>query len=243
MSAAGAACLDMQSGLGIEGDCNAHPLSPRQVLVTRIEDLQDFAVPPGGLRENVVVAGLSAEVLRPGVVLQLGEQVTIRLTFHCEPCKRIAQVVPSLKAVVRRRGVLGVVISGGAVAVEDSVKALPQRWPALPESPYERFLLFTANIPRGSVVTYRHVVIGMGVAESYMRAIPRYLQRGLRDRVPIHRIVDSRGQLLPAHVPGQIAALRAEGVDVTGVEGLFGQEHHRVDLQQCLWRGDSPYCS
>jgi alkylated DNA nucleotide flippase Atl1 len=234
--------MTLQAGQGIEGDCNAHPLSPRQVLLARREDLEDFSIRAGELRENIVVQELPVSWFTPGSILNIGEQAAVRLTFHCEPCKRIAHVVDPLQSVVGRRGVLGVVLRGGHVGVKDSVCLCPQRRPPLPESPYERFLLFVSAVPEGLVVTYKQVVIGMGVADSYIRAIPRYLRRTSEDEFPIHRIVDSQGQLVLEYVPGQLNGLIAEGIEIISATALFGSGRDRVDTDRFGWSGAPIHC-
>jgi alkylated DNA nucleotide flippase Atl1 len=225
--------LELRAGYGIVGDINANCLSPRQVLVTRNEDLQHYGIEPGGLRENIVVAGVDAERFVPGARLDIGG-VAIRLTFHCEPCKRIAHMVPSLKNILNRRGLLGVVLSSGVVAIGDQVWPWPDEFPALPVRPYDRFCGFIEQVPAGRVVSYRHVTAGMGVATSYMRAIPRYVSQTVNGNV--HRVVDSEGGLIENYVPGQLAKLLAEGIEVTTVCGLFEASGRRfVDLERYGW--------
>jgi len=190
------ACLALRAGSGIVGDVNANLLSPRQVLVTRHEDLCRFRIEPGELRENIVVAGLEESVFVPGTCLDIGA-VSIRLTFHCEPCKRISHLVSSLKDILDRRGLLGVVLCGGTIAEGDAVVARARSCTPLPERPYDRFRAFIGQVPPGRVVSYKQVTAGMGVASSYMRAIPRYIVLSSRDNV--HRIVDSEGTLTWKH--------------------------------------------
>ncbi|WP_164689673.1 MOSC domain-containing protein [Herpetosiphon llansteffanensis] len=117
--------MTMQQGYGIAGDCQGHPLSPRQVLLVRREDLDAFKLHPGDLRENIVLAGLAETEFVPGAVLHLGKSVQIRLSFHCEPCKRIAHVLGTpLKQIVGKRGILGTVVVGGALRCGDCVVAI-----------------------------------------------------------------------------------------------------------------------
>jgi alkylated DNA nucleotide flippase Atl1 len=221
------------------GDVNANSLSPRQVLVTRGEDLRDFDIEAGDLRENIVVDGIDAERFVPGARLEIGE-VAIRLTFHCEPCKRISHLVPSLKVILNRRGVLGVVVSSGFVAIGDDVTILPNEYPALPERPFDRFCGFIAEVPAGRVVSYRHVTAGMGVASSYMRAIPRYVSQSMSGTV--HRVVDSEGGLIESYVPGQLVKLVAEGVEVRTECGLFEERGRSfVDLERYGWNDAALY--
>jgi alkylated DNA nucleotide flippase Atl1 len=229
--------VDLRAGYGITGDANANPLSPRQVLVTRHEDLCHFRLEPGALRENIVIAGLDEIVFQPGTRLDIGS-ASIRLTFHCEPCKRISHLVRSLKDILSRRGLLGVVLTNGSVAIENEVGARPNAYEPLPERPYDRFLAFIAQVPPGKVVSYRDVTAGIGVASSYMRAMPRYLLQASTDNV--HRVVDSEGALVESYVPDQAVRLLAEGVEVATEEGLFGSGERRyVDLGRFGWH-DGP---
>ena len=234
MAAPGEGRLELRAGYGIAGDVNANPLSPRQVLVTRYEDLRDLSIEPGDLRENVVVAGLDEWAFVPGTRLDIGD-ASIRLTFHCEPCKRISHLVRSLKDILNRRGLLGVVLGGGSIAVGDTVVARPNAHAPLPERPYDRFRAFIAQVPSSRVVTYRQVTAGMGVASSYMRAIPRYVLQSPTDNV--HRIVNSEGGLIECYVPDQAARLRREAVEVVMADGdLFGAGgQHHVDLNRHAW--------
>src|SRR5258708_8044527 len=138
--------MELRAGHGVVGDVNANPLSPRQLLVTRSEELMHFGIRPGDLRENIVVSGLDEEVFVPGTRLDVGA-VSIRLTFHCEPCKRISHLVRSLKDVLNRRGLLGVAPTGGIVAIGDPVRATPNAYNPMPERPYDRFRAFVAQVP------------------------------------------------------------------------------------------------
>jgi alkylated DNA nucleotide flippase Atl1 len=230
--------MRLEAGCGIVGDVNANPLSPRQVLITRYEDLRHFAISPGVLRENVVVAGLDEAAFSPGARLTIG-QTSIRLTFHCEPCKRISHLVGSLKEILNRRGILGVVLTSGSMTIGDEVIVYPNAYQPLPERPYERFCGFIAQVPAGRVVSYRDITAGMGVASSYARAIPRYLLQSLSDT--LHRVVDSEGGLIESYIPNQAARLEAEGIKVTTESDLFGGRRRFVDLERYGWHDASLY--
>ena len=56
----------LEKGFGIQEDVNGHPISPRQVLVVRHEDLEEEAIAPGSLRENLIVKNIDADRLKPG---------------------------------------------------------------------------------------------------------------------------------------------------------------------------------
>jgi MOSC domain-containing protein YiiM len=72
--------ISLQKGLGIDGDINAHCLSPRQVLLTRLEEAEGFGIKQGDLRENIVVSGLSELDFAPGSELVFSSGAKIRLS-------------------------------------------------------------------------------------------------------------------------------------------------------------------
>ena len=230
--------INIKAGYGIAGDKNAHPFSPRQILIVRQEDLESFRIPPGELRENVILEGCMEDDFQPGALLSLGDAVKIRLMFHCEPCKRIGHVVPHLKSILGRRGVLGVALTDGFISAGQPVSVTPRVYPELPAVPYQRFLGFIARVPKGKVITYKQIIIGMGVAESYMRAIPKYIQQTDAAQYPVHRIVDSAGRLIMSYVPTQPDSLRAEDVRLKGGR-LFGHaSEFAVDLNVACWQNE-----
>ena len=198
-------------GYGLEGDSHVDKISPRQVLVTRKEDLDELGIVHGALLENVIVAGLESAVFRPGALLCIGNDVKIRLTFHCEPCKRIANAVPSLAAVVRKRGILGVILESGNMQTGDEVICLPDRYEPLSAIPYERFLHFMWQVPAGKVVTYKMVAQGMGVSEGYIRAMPGYVQKAVKAGHALPFIVDSNGASMEAERLWQGTSLYLSG--------------------------------
>lgn len=235
--------LALQVGHGIEGDVNAHAMSPRQILLVRQEDLDAFKITPGELRENVVISGIHPELFAPGATVIIGDRVTIRATFLCEACKRIAHVVPSLKSIAEKRGLLGVILSDGVIHVDSCVSVRTHQFPPLSDIPYYRFLEFIAKIPPGRVITYRQVVIGMGVADSYMRAIPMYIHRTSPDKYPLHRILDTEGKVIP-YVPNQQSLLEAEKVLLVQAASLFDDPTEAfVPLNQYLWHDPTVYVS
>ena len=248
--------LEFTVGSGIVGDENRHPMSPRQVLVTRLEDLKAFNIAPGQLRENLVIEGLDELSFVPGTALTFPDGTRLRLTFYCEPCKRIAHLVPTLKQIYLRRGILGVVLAGGTIRIGDEVRSEIGAFEPLSLFPYDRFISFIVKVPNGRVITYKDVIAGMGVADSYFRAIPSYLKRA-EPSYPLHRIVDSEGCLVP-YVLGQRDLLAREGVCVqTNTLQLFTPrtiklhegnsislattELGRVDLALYRWKDATVY--
>ncbi|MEO3405880.1 MGMT family protein [Mucilaginibacter sp. CAU 1740] len=237
--------LELRKGYGIVNDVNACPISPRQILLTRQEDLDELSIRYGGLRENLIIAGCPSALFVPGAMVSIGTAL-IRLTFYCEPCKRIADAVPSMNAVLNRRGILGVVLNSGQIHVGEELEIEPGKYPPVSETPYERFLLFVRQIPPSRVVNYKMICQGMGVAESYIRAIPKYIEKAsyLDDAIPIHRIVDSAGGLLTDYIPEQENLLRSEGIIIIDDLQLFeSKSTKRTDLARFQWGEDPLFLS
>lgn len=219
--------LRCSAGLGIAGDVHANRLSPRQVLVTLRSELDALSLPAGALHENLAIALAVPAAFRPGAALVTARGVEIWLTKYCEPCQRIAAVAPDLGAMIHRRGILGRIVVGGDIVAGDTLELIPGRHAALPESTLQMFLDTVAAIPAGRVATYRDVTTAMGVADSFVRAIPGYIRRNAAAGLPSHRIVDAKGRL-PELVQGQQVLLEGEGVSVRA---------GAVDLARYLWRG------
>ncbi|MBE9209439.1 MGMT family protein [Nostoc sp. LEGE 06077] len=227
--------INLKIDHGLEGDINANPISPRQVLVVRYEDISDLGIPLGELRENIVIAGIQPENFAPGSLISFDNGAAIRLTFHCEPCKRIAHLVDSLKILQAKRGILGVVINSGIICIGNNVHIETDKFPALSENPYERFLDFIIKIPAGKVVTYQQIIQAIGVDNSYLRAIPNYLKKTSANDYPIHRILDSQGYLIK-YVSNQKNKLELEGIQILENLDLTNASiQYSVDYHQYLY--------
>jgi len=151
-------------GLGVQGDAHAgstvqyrsrvaaDPTQPnlRQVHLIHSElhvELckQGFNVAPGQMGENVVTAGLDLLGLPRDTLLQIGEHALIQITGLRNPCAQIDVFRPGLlKAVVgrdqsgdvvRRAGVMAIVVHGGAVRPGDGIQV---RLPAGPHHALEQ---------------------------------------------------------------------------------------------------------
>jgi len=150
--------------LGVQGDAHAgstvqhrsrvaaDPTQPnlRQVHLLHAElhaELceQGFDVAPGQMGENVLTAGVDLLGLPRDTLLGLGEQALIKLTGLRNPCVQIDVFRPGLlKAVlgrdhngdiIRKAGVMAVVVRGGAVRPGDSIQV---HLPAGPHHALER---------------------------------------------------------------------------------------------------------
>lgn len=152
------------AGLGAEGDAHAgrtvkhrsrvaqNPDQPnlRQVHLIHAELLEElagrgFTLRPGDLGENVLTRGLDLLGLPTGTRLHLGAEAVVEVTGLRNPCGQIDAFQPGLLAavlgrdehggLVRKAGVMGVVLTGGVVRPGDPVRA---ELPPKPHRPLER---------------------------------------------------------------------------------------------------------
>jgi hypothetical protein len=188
--------LTLKRDFGIQGDRSACSGSPRQVLIVDLRSLNDFGLQPGDLHENILVDA-DVETVQSGHILQMGSAL-IRPTFHCEPCTKLERLRRGLaKQLSGRRGVLGMVVRDGTIAIGDSAIATKYTLPALPDDTKGRFYEFVARIPAGSVVRTSDLLLAMGVAKAYYRAIPALLKKAPPE-LPVHRLVTIDVVCLPA---------------------------------------------
>ena len=151
--------ITLLAGLGVEGDAHAgvtvrhrsrvavDPTQPnlRQVHLIHAElydELreQGFDVEPGQMGENITTRGLDLLALPRGAELGLGGEAVVEVTGLRNPCNQIDGFRPGLlKAVldrdehgdlVRRAGIMGVVVHGGRVRAGNRIRV------ALPEQPH-----------------------------------------------------------------------------------------------------------
>lgn len=153
------------TGLGVEGDAHAgttvqhrsrrHPTKTgpnlRQLHLLQAElfdELADkgFDVAPAQMGENVTTQGIDLLGLPRGARLRLGSEALVEVTGLRNPCWQIdANIGPGAmaatlergprKEIVRKAGVMAVVIAGGEVSVGDAIEvvALPEEaWPLEP---------------------------------------------------------------------------------------------------------------
>jgi alkylated DNA nucleotide flippase Atl1 len=207
----------------------------------RYEDIVDFAIPPGELRENIVIAGIKPENFIPGSLITFDSGAAIRLAFYCEPCKRIAHLVDSLNSLGHQRGILGVTINSGRIHVGNKIQVHTNKFPALSEKPYERFLDLIVKVPSGKVVNYKQIIQAIGVDNSYIRAIPIYLKKTSADDYPIHRVLDSQGYLI-TYVPDQKKKLESESIEVLDkLDSLSNRNRYFVDINKYLYKNINVY--
>ncbi|MGY6273402.1 MOSC domain-containing protein [Achromobacter denitrificans] len=151
-------------GLGVEGDAHlgvtvkhrsrvkADPAQPnlRQVHLIQGElhdelQLAGFNVAEGTMGENITTRGLDLLGLPRGTRLRLGADAIVEVTGLRNPCAQLDNYQPGLTAAVlgrhpdgslmRRAGIMGIVLEGGEVRAGDSIRVT---LPALPHLPLER---------------------------------------------------------------------------------------------------------
>lgn len=228
--------IDLRKRMGIIGDCQANPLGPRQVLLIDRAAMDEHELTLDSLRGNIIVDGLRLDALPSGTVLRLGATAgpQIRLTHRCEVCRQVTDAAgPSTaRALVGRRGYLGVVLAGGTVAVGDSVHVGAAEHQPVPDELYERFVWVCERIPHGAVCSFATLVVLIGASRSYLRALPRWIRRGNVEGRPVHRLLSTSGAVLP-YIPDHAERLLAEGVEV--VDG-------DVMLDAFAWDARALYC-
>ena len=146
--------ITLVEGLGVEGDAHAGrtvqhrsrvAADPDQPNLRQVHLLQtDFAdeardlgyrLGPGDLGENVLTSGVDLLGLPRDTLLHLGPRAVVRVTGLRNPCRQIDRFRAGLLRVavgrdeagrvVRKAGVMGVVVAGGTVAVGDSIRVVP----------------------------------------------------------------------------------------------------------------------
>jgi MOSC domain-containing protein YiiM len=153
--------ITLLTGLGVEGDAHAgvtvqhrsrvaaDPTQPnlRQVHLMH-EELFDelardgYAVKPGEMGENVTTRGIDLLALPRHTVLRIGADAVVEVTGLRNPCLQIDLFQPGLLKqvvhrdddgqLVRKAGIMGIVLHGGRIEPGDSIRVEPPPPPHLP---------------------------------------------------------------------------------------------------------------
>jgi hypothetical protein len=151
------------AGIGVDGDVHAgetvkhrsrvrrDPTQPnlRQVHLIHSE-LHDelcergFEVGPGEMGENLTTEGIDLLGLARGTRLRLGDEAVIEVTGLRNPCVQLNGLAPGLMEatldrdtdgeLIRKAGVMAIVVEGGRVRTGDAIAAEP---PSRPHEPLE----------------------------------------------------------------------------------------------------------
>jgi MOSC domain-containing protein YiiM len=157
----GRASIVLVAGLGVEGDAHAghtvqhrsrvarDPSAPnlRQVHLIHAElhdelNLLGYAVAPGDMGENITTRGLDLLGLPSGARLRLGARAVVEVTGLRNPCTQLDGFRPGLMravldrddggGLVRKAGVMAIVLAGGQVRPGDPIGV---DLPGLPHAP------------------------------------------------------------------------------------------------------------
>jgi MOSC domain-containing protein YiiM len=111
---------DLADG-GLTGDAHFAPQSIRQLLLVDAETLDALDVPPGTIRENLTLRGVTVMQLPAGTTLTIGE-AEVEITKECAPCQVMEGVRKGLRdQLVGRRGMYARVLRPGTVRPGDAV--------------------------------------------------------------------------------------------------------------------------
>ena len=164
MSKSNVDCITLLAGLGVDGDAHQgvtvkhrgrvarDPSQPnlRQVHLIHAE-LHDelaaagFVVGAGQMGENVTTRGLDLLALPTGTRLHLGPAAVVEVTGLRNPCLQLEGIATGLMAavldrdeqgaLVRKAGVMSVVVTGGEVRPGDPVRVQRPTGPHRPLAP------------------------------------------------------------------------------------------------------------
>jgi alkylated DNA nucleotide flippase Atl1 len=199
------------AGVGLKGDCNADPSSPRQVLLVDRRSLTELKLRDADLRANLVVDG-ELTGLESGTIVTFGD-VSLRITIPCEPCGKLNLVRAGLsQRIGAKRGLLARVLSAGELRVGAKGRVSKFGTQSLAPNWKLRVKDIIKQVPKGKVITYGDLATVAGVQTAYCRAIPAVL-RSIRDLdIPVHRVVPSDWKKIDA---GQMRWLASEGADLS----------------------------
>lgn len=156
---------------GIDGAHRAPPL--RHLLLVERESLRRLGLRPGDLRENAVLGGDGLYDLPSGTMLRVGT-AELRLTFHCEPCKRVTALA-SAKALLHQRGYLASVTAAGTVRIGDEVQIMDSRQAPIPYAPRDRIAWYLQD--HDTPIDAVDLLWEVGLPRTYARALPALLRR------------------------------------------------------------------
>jgi len=145
----------------------------RQVLFVPQATLDEFSISATVLRANVVInGGANIHSLASGTIITIGA-ARVRLTYHCEPCKKIKDFV-STKAIVHKRGYFGQIITAGALALGDRVEVTAERLEPIPYPIADRVRWYLDQIT--GPISAKQLVSELGLSSSYCRTLPNIIR-------------------------------------------------------------------
>ena len=145
----------------------------RQALIASRSVTAKLGLKPGDLRENIMVDCDDLYDLPSGTVVKIG-QALLRLTFHCEPCRKILKLI-DFDRIEHRRGVFGMFINDAAISLGDEFTVTEQRFEEIPYAVHERIRWFLKRHGgRGAALDLVHA---LGLPASSARSMARLLAK------------------------------------------------------------------
>ena len=156
--------IELVAGRGVAGDVHSgatvrhrsrvarDPSQPnlRQVHLIHGElhdelAVRGFTIAPGAMGENVTTRGIDLLALARGTQLRLGRDAIVEVTGLRNPCAQLDALVPGLRAavldrddrggLVRKAGVMGVVVASGVVTAGDVIAVVAPAGPFVALAP------------------------------------------------------------------------------------------------------------
>lgn len=156
--------ITLLAGLGVAGDAHAgrtvrhrsrvarDPTAPnlRHVHLIHAElhdelNARGFGVPPGGMGENITTRGVDLLALPAGTMLAIGQDAVLEVTGLRNPCTQLDGFRPGLMravldrdaegGLVRKAGIMAIVLEGGVVRAGDPIAVRPPAGPRRPLRP------------------------------------------------------------------------------------------------------------
>jgi MOSC domain-containing protein YiiM len=156
--------IKLIAGLGVEGDAHLGRTVQHRSRVARdptqanlrqvhllhaelLAELRDkgFDVGPGDIGENVLTEGVDLLALATGTRVHLGDQAIVEITGLRNPCAQLDRFQKGLMAatldrdanggLVRKAGVMAIVLEGGDVRLGDPIRLEPPDGPHRPLMP------------------------------------------------------------------------------------------------------------
>lgn len=108
-------------------------------------DAKGFDISPGDMGENILTRGIDLLALSRGTRLNFGSSAVIEVTGLRNPCRQLNNFSPGLmqavldydenNQLIRKAGIMAIVIKSGRVAIEDSIRIEKPDTPFFPLQP------------------------------------------------------------------------------------------------------------
>ena len=142
--------ITLLAELGVQGDAHCGkkvrhrsrldirplPANLRQVHMIHFElfeelETKGFVITPGLIGENITTCGIDLLGLPQGTKLRFGDSAVVKITGLRNPCRQLDDLMPGLlRAIldrdtkgnlIRKAGVMGIVVEGGVVVPGDEI--------------------------------------------------------------------------------------------------------------------------